>query len=302
MIKSICERLGAEFLEQTPIAPYTSFKIGGLCDIVRVNSVELLRELLATGLPFRVLGRGSNVLISDSGLSETVLLMGEDFAAISVDGEFITAQAGAKLSDVCKAALEAGLTGLEFAYGIPASVGGAVCMNAGAYGGEMRDVIESCTTTAGTLALADLRLSYRHSIFCDEADKIITAAKFRLARSDRAAIKARMDEITQSRLDKQPLDLPSAGSTFKRPPPLTDGTPVFAAKLIDDCGLKGYQIGGAVVSTKHAGFIVNSLKDGGKQGGGATCTDVLSLIEHVRETVKQKTGITLETEVKIWNS
>jgi len=300
MIKQICEKHGAEFLPQTPIAPYTSFKIGGKCDIVKVNSVALAQELLATRLPFRVMGRGSNVLISDAGLPETVLLFGEDFAQIEVADEigfeFIIAQAGAKLADVCRAALENSLTGLEFAYGIPATVGGAICMNAGAYGGEMRDIVESCTAVdsvgESTLALADLRLSYRHSIFCESADKVITSAKFALKRGDKAAIKARMDEITAARLDKQPLDLPSAGSTFKRPPPLADGTPIYAAKIIDDCGLKGYSIGGATVSPKHAGFVVNT--------GGATCADVLALVEHVRETVQSKTGITLETEIKIW--
>lgn len=196
----------------------------------------------------------------------------------------VIAGAGLKLSALCKAALDSSLTGLEFAYGIPGTVGGAVYMNAGAYGGEMKDVLVSVTylTREGEIVTEDaanLDLSYRHSIF-EENGGCILSAKFHLKRGDSAAIKARMDELMQKRVDKQPLDKPSAGSTFKRP------VGAFAAALIDQCGLRGYRHGGAAVSEKHCGFVVNL--------GGATCADVLALCDEVRVVVKEKTGYDLE--------
>ena len=199
------------------------------------------------------------------------------------------AGAGLKLSALCKAALDSSLTGLEFAYGIPGTVGGAVYMNAGAYGGEMKDVLVSVTylTREGEIVTEDaanLDLSYRHSIF-EENGGCILSAKFHLKRGDSAAIKARMDELMQKRVDKQPLDKPSAGSTFKRP------MGAFAAALIDQCGLRGYRHGGAAVSEKHCGFVVNL--------GGATCADVLALCDEVRAVVKEKTGYDLEKEIRV---
>ncbi|MCL1866348.1 MAG: UDP-N-acetylmuramate dehydrogenase, partial [Oscillospiraceae bacterium] len=279
-IRSICGDRGAVLLENTPIAPYTSFKIGGNCNIVRVNKFETLRAVLkqckADGFPYHILGKGSNVLISDKGLSGVVLLISDGFGLVDADGEIIICQAGARLSDICKTALMHSLTGMEFAYGIPGTAGGALYMNAGAYGSEMSDVVESCSyiddellRESKKMATADMKLSYRHSVFAENPDMIITKVKIRLRYGNRSEIKAKMDEISDARMSKQPLDYPSAGSTFKRP----EGH--FAAKLIDDCGLRGKQIGNAAVSEKHAGFIINK--------GGATFDDVVRLIDFVKE-------------------
>ena len=197
--------------------------------------------------------------------------------------------AGLKLSALCAAALENGLTGLEFAYGIPGTVGGAVYMNAGAYGGEMKDVLDKVTylTQDGQIVTeeaAKLDLAYRHSIF-EENGGCILSAQFHLKRGDPEAIRARMNELMAKRVEKQPLDKPSAGSTFKRP------AGAFAAALIDQCGLRGYRHGGAAVSEKHCGFVVNM--------GGATCADVLALCDEVRAIVKEKTGYELEKEIRV---
>jgi len=295
-INKICEDYGTEFLENTLIAPYTSFKIGGNCNIVKINGVKVLKKLLnycnADSVSYYVLGKGSNVLISDKGLNGLVLLIGDGFNNIDVEGDMIKCQAGAKLSDVCKIAALHSLTGIEFAYGIPGTAGGALYMNAGAYDGEMADVVESCdyldkNDELVKIGVDDMKLSYRHSLFC-ENDGIITKVKIRLKRGNRLAIKARMDEITAARREKQPLEFPSAGSTFKRP----EGH--FAAKLIQDCGLKGKSIGGAEVSEKHAGFVINK--------GKATFDDIVVLIDFIKEEVYKQTGVTLECDVKVWNS
>jgi len=309
-ISEICGRHGTELLINTPVAPYTSFKIGGSCNIVKLNGTPVLTELLSfckrNSIPRYVLGKGSNVLISDKGLPGIVLLMGESFSGIDIEDskngqpqhKIIVAQAGARLSDICKAAALHSLTGMEFAYGIPGTAGGALYMNAGAYGGEMAHVVESCSyidTDSGRLCCCnadDMKLSYRHSIF-SEQDWVITKVKFRLKYGDKLQIKSRMDEITAARKEKQPLDFPSAGSTFKRPPPTLQGEPVFAAKLIDDCGLKGRSIGGAAVSEKHAGFVINK--------GNATFDDVAALIELIQQEVHSQTGVMLEREVKTWS-
>jgi len=294
-ISDISGKHGAEFLQNELIAPYTSFKIGGGCDIVKVNGVALLAELSAfcreNGIKCRVLGKGSNVLISDDGLEGLVLLMGSDFGIIEVDGDIMRCQAGAGMFDVCKAAAECSLTGLEFAYGIPGTVGGALYMNAGAYGGEMKNVVISCRYLEGDTLIeagADLLdLSYRHSVFSG-TDAIITEVTLKLESGDKADIKLKMSDIMQKRRDKQPLEFPSAGSTFKRPEGL------YAAKLIDDSGLRGRSLGGAEVSRKHCGFIINK--------GGATFGDVTGLIDIVKAEVLEKTGVNLECEVKIWSS
>ena len=207
----------------------------------------------------------------------------------NADGGYISAPAGLKLSELCKFALQHGYTGLEFAYGIPGTVGGAVYMNAGAYGGEMKDVLTTVQylTTEDEVketAAAELDLRYRHSIF-EENGGCILSAQFALTPGEPEVIRAKMDELMAKRLDKQPLDKPSAGSTFKRP------VGAFAAALIDQCGLRGYRHGGAAVSEKHCGFVVNL--------GGATCADVLALCEEVRTIVKEKTGYDLEKEIRV---
>lgn len=294
-IQNICGRYGARFSPDTPAAPYTTFRIGGNCNIIEVNGDALLSELLTYcdggGITRRILGKGSNVLISDKGLDGVVLLMGGEFAEIGVENTVIRCKAGASLFDVCRTAADNALTGLEFAYGIPGTVGGALYMNAGAYGGEMKDIVNSCRyIESGEEREADasaLDLSYRHSVFCG-SDAVITDVTLKLEKGCKAAIVKKMSEIMQKRRDKQPLDYPSAGSTFKRP----EG--YFAAKLIDECGLRGRTVGGAEVSEKHCGFIVNK--------GGATFDDVTRLIDLVRDEVLAKTGVSLECEVKIWNS
>jgi UDP-N-acetylmuramate dehydrogenase len=296
VIKGLCEHYGAAFLEQTSIAPYTSFKIGGKCNIIDVNKVDVIRTVLkhctSESIPYRVLGKGSNVLISDRGLDGVVFLIGNDFTGIDTDAQTIKCHAGTKLSDICKAAALHSLAGIEFAYGIPGTVGGALYMNAGAFGGEISDVIESCTYLDENglihqISADEMKLSYRNSIFT-QTNWVITQVRIRLKYGCRTAIKEKMDEYSSARLEKQPLDFPSAGSTFKRP----HGH--FAAKLIEDCGLKGKTIGGAQVSEKHAGFIVNTAD--------ATFSDVVELIEFVKQEVYKQTKVKLECEVKIWNS
>ena len=286
--------MGCDYLENEPMRLHTTFKIGGparLC-VQPIDHAQLCRTVAlckAQGVRYYLLGNGSNILFADEGYNGVVLDISSMQDTVEVHGTQLTAGAGVRLSALCKTALEHGLTGLEFAYGIPGSVGGAVYMNACAYGGEMKDVLVSVTylTREGEIVTEDaanLDLSYRHSIF-EENGGCILSAKFHLKRGDSAAIKARMDELMQKRVDKQPLDKPSAGSTFKRP------VGAFAAALIDQCGLRGYRHGGAAVSEKHCGFVVNL--------GGATCADVLALCEEVRTIVKEKTGYDLEKEIRV---
>ena len=275
------------------LAPHTTMKIGGSCDIlVRVNSEEVLSGILKlcreSAIPTFILGKGSNILVSDMGWRGCVILLTDELARISVDGCTVTAFAGASLVSVCKAALENSLTGLEFAYGIPGTVGGALYMNAGAYGGEMKDVLTKCTHiapdgTVGSFSGADLQLGYRRSVYSGK-QYCITALYLQLTPGDPAQIKAAMDDKMARRTAKQPLEYPSAGSTFKRP----EG--YFAGALIEECGLKGYSIGGAQVSEKHAGFVINK--------GGATTNDILALIRHIQETVLREKGVQLQTEVE----
>ena len=238
------------------------------------------------------IGNGSNLLVSDAGLNGIAILLDSSFdGEIELDGTVLLAPAGKKLSAVCAAACAAGLTGLEFAYGIPGSVGGAVYMNAGAYGGEMKDRllwVEYLAPTGEIVRLEQeqLSLSYRHSRFMEEGmeGSCIVRAAFGLQRGEKAAIQSEMDRILNQRRQKQPLEYHSAGSTFKRP------QGAFAAQLIDKCGLKGFTVGGAQVSEKHAGFVINT--------GKATCADVLELTRQVRECVQEKTGHLLELEVR----
>jgi UDP-N-acetylmuramate dehydrogenase len=274
------------------MSAHTTFKIGGAADIlITVKSIDELQTAVnackAADIPVMILGNGSNLLVSDNGIEGAVITLDGDFKEITVDGDIITSGAGAKLSRLCSVALENSLTGLEFAYGIPGTVGGAMYMNAGAYGGEMKDVALSVTalTIDGTIRevpAEDLQLGYRTSVFKTNGD-IILFSKYKLEQGDQVAIKARMDDVMDRRKTKQPLEFPSAGSVFKRP----EGA--FAGTLIEQCGLKGKTVGGAQVSEKHAGFIINI--------GGATCDDVMGLVKIVQDTVKAETGYFLEREI-----
>lgn len=293
-IKELCKKYNADFLENELMSKHTSFRIGGACDImVSVNCVEFLQELLMlcknSEIPYYIVGKGSNILVSDKGLNGVVILLSNDFSQVNVNGEEIECMAGAKLGHVCQVALENELTGLEFAYGIPGTVGGAVFMNAGAYGGEMQDVVVSCKYIDNCgqikeIPLSQMDLSYRHSVFSENGYCVISVL-FKLAKGDKEKIADRMNTLMERRKDKQPLEFPSAGSTFKRP----EGD--FAARLIEVCGLKGAACGGAEVSTKHSGFVINK-KD-------ATFDDVMGVVDIVKEKVFEQTGIKLECEMLI---
>ncbi len=282
--------LGFKTYENEPLCNRTTFKIGGPADLlIECREIAklpvLLKEIKANEIPLTVMGNGSNLLVSDNGIRGVVLVITDD--SVTVSGDTITASAGAKLSKLCNLALENGLSGLEFGFGIPGTVGGAVYMNAGAYGGEIKQVITSVTsiTRSGkiiTRSVDELKLGYRTSVFKKEND-VILSAEFKLQSDEKEAIREKMYDFLSRRKDKQPLEFPSAGSTFKRP----EG--YFAGALIEQCGLKGFSIGGAEVSTKHAGFVINR--------GNATCKDVKELIKHIQETVFSKTGVMLETEV-----
>ena len=261
------------FRENEPLAAHCTFKIGGPAQLFVMpeneqqlcSAVALCKE---QDVRYYLLGNGSNILFADEGFSGVVIV---------------------RLAALCKAALKHGLSGLEFAYGIPGTVGGAVYMNAGAYGGEMKDVLTTVRYLAAEgevreVPAAELDLRYRHSIF-EENSGCILSAQFHLQPGNAADIRAKMDELMAKRVEKQPLDKPSAGSTFKRP------AGAFAAALIDQCGLRGYRHGGAAVSDKHCGFVVNL--------GGATCADVLALCDEVRAIVKEKTGYDLEKEIRV---
>lgn len=292
IIRDLAEKNGFEYLENEPLSRHTSFKIGGNAELfVTVFNSEQLKAVVNTckesDIPIFVLGKGSNLLISDSGLKGVVITLGGEFRNISVKENTITCGAGVNLAKLCTFAMNRSLKGLEFAFGIPGSVGGAVFMNAGAYGGEMKDVVTSVTYLDKngevlTLDASQLDFSYRYSVF-KENDGIVLFATFELERGKKDEIKALMDDIMNRRKSKQPLEYPSAGSVFKRP----QGN--FAGTLIEQCGLKGKTIGGAQVSEKHAGFIINI--------GGATCEDVLNLVEFVQKTVMNETGYFLEREI-----
>lgn len=293
-IKQLAIDNGCEVRENEPMNRYTTFKIGGNAQLlVFVPNISALKAILRKcdeeKIPVFILGKGSNLLVSDKGIEGVVIKLDGGFKKITlVDDDTAYCGAAASLASVCRFALENGLSGLEFAWGIPGSAGGAAYMNAGAYGGEMKDVLINCnhitkSGETGSLSGEELKLSYRHSVYC-ENENIITGISLRLHKDSKAEINRRMDDYMQRRKDKQPLDYPSAGSVFKRP----EG--YFAGTLIQDSGLKGASVGGAMVSTKHAGFIINT--------GGAKCSDVLSLIEHIKATVKDKFGVELECEVK----
>lgn len=293
LLQKLAQDENAQVLENEPMSRHTTFQIGGPAELfITPDSLAALEKIAGfckeNGIRLTPLGNGSNLLVSDAGLPGAVVKIGEAFAGITVEGDILTAGAGASLSAVCRAALEHGLTGLEFAYGIPGSVGGAVFMNAGAYGGEMKDVVR-CATHLGdggiqTVCGAALDFGYRHSCY-SAGGKVIVSAQFGLRPGDPTAIRARMEELYARRKAKQPLEYPSAGSVFKRP------AGYFAGTLIEQCGLKGARRGGACVSGKHAGFIVND--------GNATCADVLQLIEYIQNEVFRRTGVTLESEIRV---
>ena len=280
-----------EVVFDTEMKNYVTFRTGGMVSVVFLpHTIEALSCIL-TNLHSEkpvIIGNGSNLLVADKGLSRPVIRLADNFSGITLENEVtIRALAGTKLANVCKFALENSLSGLEFAYGIPGTVGGSVFMNAGAYGGEIADVLESVRVMSPDgnireMKASELNLGYRTSIF-KSCDDIVISADFTLKKGDKSEINATMDDIMNRRISKQPLEYPSAGSTFKRP----EGH--FAGKLIEDAGLRGYRYGGAMVSEKHCGFIINC--------DNATTDDILYVISHVRQVVFEQTGITLETEV-----
>lgn len=284
-----------EIIRNCGMGGYTSFKTGGCCEALLIpgSHRELagaLSKLSKAKSQYLVMGNGSNILVSDSGYPGVMIRIGEAFSRVEADGEELAAGAGALLSSVAAAAAEAGLSGLEFASGIPGSVGGAVFMNAGAYGSEMKDVVSRVNVISKDgerefpLSPDEMKFAYRSSVLQDTGD-IVTGAVFRLSKAYRGEIIERTRHLALSRSEKQPLSLPSAGSFFKRPPGH------FAGKLIEGAGLMGLSVGGAMISTLHAGFIVNY--------DGATASDIIDLMRLVQLTVFDKFGVRLEPEVRI---
>lgn len=283
-----------EVLFDEPMKNHTTFKIGGPCEVlVMPNTIEQILNVLKlvkeNDLAYMVIGNGSNLLVSDQGIRKVIIKLHKNFSKITLDGNKITSQAGATLKEIADFALENKLQGFEFASGIPGDLGGAVTMNAGAYGGEMKDVLESVKVIDKDLNVLDINakdmnLRYRNSRVQDEG-LIVLEAVINLNKGDYDKIKAYQDELTFKRDSKQPLEYPSAGSTFKRP----EG--YYAGKLIDDCALRGYRYKDAMVSEKHCGFVINA--------GDANCEQVLYVINHVKEVVFEKFGVNLEPEVRI---
>lgn len=280
-------------LVEEPMSKHTTFKIGGPADIyvepVTADIVPIINYLRECDTEYMVIGNGSNILVSDDGIEGVVISLGRKAGEINISDNKIIAGPGALLSQVANAAADAGLTGLEFASGIPGSIGGAVFMNAGAYGGEIKDVLETVDVLTNdllvkTVDVKELDLSYRHSKLMEQGGYVLSAT-LKLEPGDKDEIKAKIDDIRSQRTAKQPLNYPSAGSTFKRP----EG--YFAGKLIDDAGLRGYTVGGAQVSEKHCGFVINK--------SDATASDVLQLMKNVDQIVYEKFGVHLTPEVRI---
>ena len=296
--ENLYERLRREVPElelrlNEPMSRHTTFRVGGPAALMalptdRAQLIAAARLGREAGCRMLCVGNGSNLLIDDKGLDAFVIKTAPQLNQCRVTEDRVVADAGALLVQVANTAADHGLTGMEFAHGIPGSVGGAVTMNAGAYDGEMKQVVESVLALDGRGELVELsaeacRFSYRHSAFSD-GESLILSAVFQLKQGNQDEIRAKMADLMARRKEKQPLEFPSAGSTFKRP------RGHFAAALIDQCGLKGFAVGGAQVSAKHAGFVINA--------GGATCADILGLMEQVRERVFRETGVELEPEVK----
>lgn len=287
--------LKCEYAENEPMSRHTTFKIGGAARLVVYPENEeqisaIVQCAKENNIRLITVGNGSNLLVADEGIDACVMILDEHFAQIKLIGDdIIYASAGAMLIKACRFALENGLSGLEFAYGIPGSCGGGAFMNAGAYGGEMKDVLFKCSHidkngNAGFLEGDELKLGYRHSAYYENGC-IITGLYMKMNKGDRAQIKAKMEDLISRRRAKQPLEYPSAGSTFKRP----EG--YFAGALIEECNLKGKSVGGAQVSEKHAGFVINK--------GGASCRDVLELCKLCSDTVEKEKGVKLEMEIRV---
>lgn len=282
-----------QLLENEPLSRHCTFRIGGPARYFarpqdEASLLALVGALRAAGAPFLAVGKGSNLLFPDEGYDGVVVEVGRALSACEIDGATVRAQAGISLTSLAKQTARAGLAGLEFASGIPGTLGGGLFMNAGAYGGQLSDVVESARVLGPdgevrTVRVADGDFGYRKSPF--STGDIVLDAVLRLTPDDADSVLARIADLDERRRTKQPLEYPSAGSTFKRPP----GN--YASALVDQAGLKGYRVGGAEVSEKHAGFVVNK--------GGATAADVLAVIRHAQETVRERFGVQLEPEVRI---
>ncbi|HJA70797.1 MAG TPA: UDP-N-acetylmuramate dehydrogenase [Candidatus Lachnoclostridium stercoravium] len=293
-LEKLCRTVGEQGVKRDePMKKHTTFRIGGPADIFITPEDEsqflaAVRLCRQEGMPYYILGNGSNLLVSDSGYRGAVIETEKALSRLEADGETLKAGAGILLSALAKEALRLSLTGLESASGIPGTLGGGVVMNAGAYGFELKDVLESVRLldregNVRTVPAGELKLGYRYSTI-PETGSIVLEAALRLKKGDPEAIRARMEELAAQRKSKQPLEYPSAGSTFKRP----EG--YFAGKLIDDAGLRGFQVGGAQVSEKHCGFVINR--------GDATAEDVMELCRQVQEKVFQKFGVRMDMEIR----
>ena len=294
-IYDYAKSIGCPSQRDVPMSKYTTFRIGGNASVMLTPTTDeqlasIIKKCKEDNIKPFIIGNGSNMLISDNGLDTVVINMCRPNPKIElVNGDTVVCDAGATMSRVCNFALENGLTGLEFAFGIPGSAGGAAYMNAGAYGGEMKDVLVECRHidsdgNFGSLKGEELGLAYRTSAY-EHNGYIITTLVMKLSKGNKDEIRAKMQELLQRRKDKQPLEYPSAGSTFKRP----EG--YFAGALIEECGLKGYSVGGAQVSEKHAGFVINK--------GDASAKDVLDLIKYIQDKVLSEKGVMLEPEVRL---
>lgn len=294
-IRALCAHMGCQATEREPMCNHTTFKIGGPAELfVKAENVVMASAVLHKAyelcMPVTIVGKGSNLLVSDSGVEGLVLMLDEEKAQpVQTSETIVRCPAGASLGKLCAYACSKSLSGLEFAWGIPGSVGGAVYMNAGAYGGEIKDVLLAVEYLDSkgvrhTMEAAELELGYRKSWFMSHPDCLITDTLFQLKEGNKLTIRRTMEENMEARKKKQPLEYPSAGSTFKRPPG------AYASQLIDQCGLKGRQIGGAMVSKKHAGFLINYEN--------ATCEDVCLLIQEVQREVQRQTGFLLKCEVR----
>ena len=293
-MRQLSDLLGCPVLQDEPMARHTSFKVGGPADCLVLPQTEddvmtVLAFAREREMPLTIIGAGTNLIVRDGGIRGIAMSLASEFAAYDVEGQRIHAQAGVLLATLCAAAAGCELSGLEWAMGIPGTLGGALVMNAGAFGGDTRSVVETVRVVSPDgelkqLSVEEMEFGYRTSLL-KRGQQIALGATLRLCEGDPAAIQARQREILEHRRRTQPLDLPSAGSIFERPPD------DYAGRLIEQAGLKGKRIGGAQVSTKHANFIVNT--------GGATASDILELIEHVREVVRQRFDVTLEQEVVV---
>ncbi len=292
-LQQLCDSYQMKFFTDVPLNGRTTFHIGGNADFwIEINSIPGLSAAVMfcqeNHLPYFIMGRGSNILAADNGYRGVILHLGNEFSQMAfTDDTILVCQSGAMLANAAKTAAEHHLSGMEALSGIPGTIGGALFMNAGAYKKEMKDIAVSCTYVDGTgkeriLSKEKLDLSYRHSFFTEHPDCIITSVTMKLHKDTPEAISARMQDYSERRRSKQPLNFPSAGSTFKRP------EKGYASKLIDECGLKGYQVGDAQVSEKHAGFVINL--------NHATCDEVLRLCRDVHDKVLAETGCILELE------